>query len=144
MTSQLNVDTIVDKAGTGGTNVKVANNAVAVAEGGSATTTVVQGLAKAWVLWNQSSPTVYDSLNVSSMTDSSTGFFDMNITNAMGSTNYVCHFNATVVSSHVGQALDVRNAATDTNASRIEVFYAENNAAQDSTRLNLTFLGDLA
>ena len=75
MTSQLNVDTIVDKAGSGGTNVKVANNAVAVAEGGSATTTVVQGLAKAWVLWNQSSPEVYDSLNNSSMTDSSTGLF---------------------------------------------------------------------
>ena len=112
---------------------------------GSLTTDyVVNGSAKAWVLWNQSSPTVYDSLNVSSMTDSSTGLFDMNITNAMGSTNYVCHFNATVVSSHVGQALDVRNAATDTNASRIEVFYAENNSAQDSTRLNLTFLGDLA
>ena len=28
MTSQLNVDTIVDKAGSGGTNVKIANNAV--------------------------------------------------------------------------------------------------------------------
>lgn len=144
MTSQLNVDTIVDKAGTGGTNVKVANNAVAVAEGGSATTTVVQGLAKSWVLWNQSSPTVYDSLNMSSMTDSSTGFFDMNITNAMGSTNYVCHFNATVVADHAGQSLDVRNAASDTNASRIEVFYTENNSSRDSTRNNLSLLGDLA
>ena len=36
------------------------------------------------------------------------------------------------------------NAASDTNASRIEVFYAENNAAQDSTRNNLSLLGDLA
>jgi hypothetical protein len=124
--------------------VTSAGDITITSEGGSATQSLQQGLAKSWVLWNQSSPTVYDSLNVSSMTDSSTGFFDMNITNAMGSTNYVCHFNATVVSSHVGQALDVRNAATDTNASRIEVFYAENNAAQDSTRLNLTFLGDLA
>ena len=124
--------------------VTSAGDITITSEGGSATQSLQQGLAKSWVLWNQSSPTVYDSLNVSSMTDSSTGFFDMNITNAMGSTNYVCHFNATVVSSHVGQALDVRNAATDTNASRIEVFYAENNSAQDSTRLNLTFLGDLA
>tara|TARA_R100000995_G_C3434536_1_gene100143 strand:- start:96 stop:530 length:435 start_codon:yes stop_codon:yes gene_type:complete len=144
MTSQLNVDTIVDKAGSGGTNVKVANNAVAVAEGGSATTTVVQGLAKSWVLWNQSSPEVYDSLNISSMTDSSTGLFDMNVTNAMGSTNYVCNFNATVVNSHAGQSLDVRNAASDTSASLIEVFYTENNSAQDSTRNNLSLLGDLA
>ena len=112
--------------------------------GSLATNFVVEGSAKSWVLWNQSSPQVYDSLNISSMTDSSTGFFDMNVTNAMGSTNYVCHFNATVVNSHVGQALDVRNAASDTNASRIEVFYAENNSAQDSTRNNLSLLGDLA
>ena len=49
MTSQLNVDTIVDKAGSGGTNVKIANNAVTVSEGGSATTTTVQGLCKSWI-----------------------------------------------------------------------------------------------
>ena len=112
--------------------------------GSLATNFVVEGSAKSWVLYNQASPEVLDSLNNSSMTDSSTGFFDMNLTNAMGSTNYVCHFNATVVNSHVGQALDVRNAASDTNASRIEVFYAENNSAQDSTRNNLSLLGDLA
>jgi hypothetical protein len=124
--------------------VTSAGDITITSEGGSATQSLQQGLAKSWVLWNQSSPTVYDSLNVSSMTDSSTGFFDMNITNAMGSTNYVCHFNATVVADHAGQSLDVRNAATDTNSSRMEVFYTENNAARDSTRLNLTFLGDLA
>ena len=37
MSSQLNVDTIVDKAGSGGTNVKIANTSVTVSEGGSAT-----------------------------------------------------------------------------------------------------------
>ena len=136
MASILKVDTI--------TGVTTAGSIAITGEGNSTTTNLQQGLAKAWVLWNQASPQVYDSLNISSMTDSSTGFFDMNVTNAMGSTNYVCHFNATVVNSHVGQALDVRNAASDTNASRIEVFYAENNSAQDSTRNNLSLLGDLA
>jgi len=136
MASILKVDTI--------TGVSTAGSIAITGEGNSTTTNLQQGLAKSWVLWNQSSPQVYDSLNISSMTDSSTGFFDMNVTNAMGSTNYVCHFNATVVNSHVGQALDVRNAASDTNASRIEVFYAENNSAQDSTRNNLSLLGDLA
>ena len=54
MTSQLNVDTIVDKAGSGGTNVKIANTSVTVGEGGSGTTNTVQGLAKMWVkLTNQ-------------------------------------------------------------------------------------------
>tara|TARA_A100001515_G_scaffold95556_1_gene76655 strand:- start:45 stop:455 length:411 start_codon:yes stop_codon:yes gene_type:complete len=136
MASILKVDTI--------TGVATAGSIAITGEGNSTTTNLQQGLAKSWVLWNQSSPEVYDSLNISSMTDSSTGFFDMNVTNAMSSTNYVCHFNATVVNSHVGQALDVRNAASDTNASRIEVFYAENNSAQDSTRNNLSLLGDLA
>ena len=136
MASILKVDTI--------TGVTTAGSIAITGEGNSTTTNLQQGLAKSWVLWNQSSPQVYDSLNNSSMTDSSTGFFDMNLTNAMGSTNYVCHFNATVISSHVGQALDVRNAASDTNASRIEIFYAENNSAQDSTRNNLSLLGDLA
>ena len=136
MASILKVDTI--------TGVATAGSIAITGEGNSTTTNLQQGLAKAWVLWNQSSPEVYDSLNISSMTDSSTGFFDMNITNAMGSTNYVCHFNATVVNDHAGQSMDVRNAASDTNASRIEVFYTENNSAQDSTRNNLSLLGDLA
>ncbi len=34
MTSQLNVDTIVDKAGSGGTNVKIGNTSTYVADGG--------------------------------------------------------------------------------------------------------------
>ena len=63
MTSQLNVDTIVDKAGSGGTNVKIANNAVTVAEGGSATTTTVQGLAKSWSITSGTDATSDDSFN---------------------------------------------------------------------------------
>ena len=44
MTSQLNVDTIVDKAGSGGTNVKVANISTYVSDGGAVTQNTVQGL----------------------------------------------------------------------------------------------------
>ena len=42
MTSQLNVDTIVDKAGSGGTNVKIGNTSTYVADGGSASQNTVQ------------------------------------------------------------------------------------------------------
>ena len=45
MTSQLNVDTIVDKAGSGGSNVKMANTSTYVGEGGSGTQNTVQSLA---------------------------------------------------------------------------------------------------
>ena len=47
MSSQLNVDTIVDKAGSGGTNVKIGNTSTYVSDGGSSTQNTVQGLAKA-------------------------------------------------------------------------------------------------
>ena len=46
MTSQLNVDTIVDKAGSGGSNVKMANTSTYVSEGGAKTQNTVQGLCK--------------------------------------------------------------------------------------------------
>jgi hypothetical protein len=88
MTSQLNVDTIVDKAGTGGTNVKVANNAVAVAEGGSATTNVVQGLVKAWSQQDGATAVASDSFNVASITDEGTGDASFTYTNAMNNDNY--------------------------------------------------------
>jgi len=48
MTSQLNVDTIVDKAGSGGSNVKMANTSTYVSDGGNVTQNTVQGLAKVW------------------------------------------------------------------------------------------------
>jgi len=51
---------------------------------------VVNGSAKAWVNINGSSgtPTSRDSLNVSSITDNSTGRYAPVLTSAMGNTNY--------------------------------------------------------
>jgi hypothetical protein len=80
MTSQLNVDTIVDKAGSGGSNVKMANTSTYVSDGGSATQNTVQGLVKAW-LAHDASQSITDSLNVSSITDHSTGIHTYNFTN---------------------------------------------------------------
>ena len=89
MTSQLNVDTIVDKAGSGGTNVKIANTSVTVAEGGSATTTTVQGLAKVWANFDGSgTPAFRDSLNAASITDNGTGDQTVNFTNNMNNDDF--------------------------------------------------------
>ena len=51
MTSQLNVDTIVDKAGSGGTNVKIGNTSTYVSDGGAVTQNTVPSLAKSWCRW---------------------------------------------------------------------------------------------
>ena len=91
MSSQINVDTIVDKAGTGGANVKIANNSVTVSEGGSATTTTVQGLIKLWsTVEMDNSNNIPDSFNSSGITDGGTGTPHFNFTNNMSnSASYV-------------------------------------------------------
>ena len=86
MSSQLNVDTIVDKAGSGGTNVKIANNAVTVSEGGNATAVTIQGLTKMWVQHNDGA-SVSDSFNVGSTTDNGTGDYTHAFSNNMGAAN---------------------------------------------------------
>jgi len=91
MSSQLNVDTIVDKAGSGGTNVKIANNAVTVSEGGNATTNTVQGLAKVWSRYTSSgTATLADSFNVTSFSDGGTGIGQITYSSNMNNANYNC------------------------------------------------------
>jgi len=87
MTSQLNVDTIVDKAGSGGTNVKVANTSTYVSDGGNVTQDTVQSLVKCWVKNNQGANDL-DSFNISSITDNGTGDYTETLTNAFSSTNF--------------------------------------------------------
>ena len=67
-----------------------AGNITITSEGGSATMQLQQGLTKAWVNINGSSgtPTSRDSLNISSITDYSTGRYAPVLTSAMGNTNY--------------------------------------------------------
>ena len=90
MTSQLNVDTIVDKAGSGGSNVKMANTSTYVSEGGAKTANnVVQGLAKVWLYAPATVASISDSFNISSVDDDGTGQAGMNLTSNMGSVNYI-------------------------------------------------------
>ena len=89
MSSQLNVDTIVDKAGSGGTNVKIANTSVTVAEGGSATTTTVQGLAKAWLTMDGTGTVgIVDSFNIGGITDVGTGDYQHTYSSNLGTAEH--------------------------------------------------------
>jgi len=94
MTSQLNVDTIVDKAGSGGTNVKIGNTSTYVSDGGSATQNTVQGLNKVWANLNGSSFGLRDSFNVTSATDNGAGDHTITIANDMGNGEYSVTTNA--------------------------------------------------
>ena len=136
MSSQLNVDTIVDKAGSGGSNVKMANTSTYVSDDGATTQNTVQGLLKAWVHAHQHD--AQDSFNVASQTDTGTGDYTFTYTNNFSSDNYCAA--ASNQSTRNGQGLYVGNFATSTF--RIN----PSNASGSSTDYDTTTLisGDLA
>ena len=141
MTSQLNVDTIVDKAGSGGTNVKIANNSVTVAEGGSATTTTVQGLAKMWFYKNTAGSAFADSFNTSSLTDTGTGDFTVVFSNNMNNAFYGMGKGSTI--AHDGQTSSggEQLAGIETSSLRIKTY--QNGSIGDFPVLG-SIHGDLA
>ena len=138
MTSQLNVDTIVDKAGSGGSNVKMANTSTYVGEGGSGTQNTVQGLAKAW-LFGSSSAVLQDSFNISTPTDHGTGDYSYTLTNPFSNDDY--SLTATANST------DERRNATENGARSLAGTLAietSDAGTMDNTAHNITAHGDLA
>jgi len=87
MTSQLNVDTIVDKAGSGGTNVKV-NNSSTYVDGSNKTTNMINAITKGWINFDYSASSTRDSLNVSSTTDNAQGDHTFTHTNNFNNEGY--------------------------------------------------------
>ena len=148
MTSQLNVDTIVDKAGSGGTNIKVGNDATYVSEGGSATSqNLVQGLAKCWVNFDGSASgaAARDSFNVGSTTDNGSGNYTQTFTSAMNNANYSAHAHANNGLTDVSGAHDYGFSIVNRAAASFR-FDLENpsNSGTDFSLLDALVLGDLA
>ena len=143
MSSQLNVDTIVDKAGSGGTNVKVkGSNSTFVSEGGSVTQSLTKAIPKSFVGFDGGAGTIGDSitvsLNVSTLTDNGTGSYDATVTNNF-SVGESC--NLFTVG---GTALDcVDGDLTVTNQYRFNTFNAAANLV-DGRRVSGAVVGDLA
>ena len=66
-----------------------AGSVTVTSEGGAATQSLQQGLAKAWVNFNGTGTiAARDSLNLTSLTDNGTGDYTVNYTNNMNNVNY--------------------------------------------------------
>ena len=147
MTSQLNVDTIVDKAGSGGTNVKIGNTSTYVSENSTTTQNAVQALCKAWYdIDGSGTASVLDSFNNASLTDNGTGDFTVTRASAMNSTSYavgaMSDFDGsdsrvvTVTSNEASTARTttvIRHALQDTSAN-----------GHDPNHFSAVIFGDLA
>ena len=70
--------------------VTSAGDITITSEGGGATQSLQQGLAKSWGHFDPSADnTIDDSLNVASLTDNGAGNYDFNFSNSMSNVNYV-------------------------------------------------------
>ena len=139
MTSQLNVDTIVDKAGSGGTNIKVkGSNSTYVSEGGTGTQSLVQGIGKAWYdLDGTGTVALDDSFNCATLTDNGTGAYNIAYTNSMSSANYASLFGGT-------SQTDTGTTAVATGSHTILVRQGFDSTTIDADPIYSGIFGDLA
>ena len=144
MSSQLNVDTIVDKAGSGGSNVKMANTSTYVSDGGAVTQNTVQGLTKVWCNLNGSTFGLRDSFSVSSAVDEGTGNYDIFFSNTMGNDNYssVATGDGTGVANIIGVDTSLGRSSSPTTFCTLST--KTSSAISDVTYVYLNINGDLA
>lgn len=95
----------------------------------TSSTNCIQGSAKAWVNFNGTgTPAIRASYNVSSITDSGTGKYEVNLTNALSDANYC-------VTGTCGRTTNDDNCAlgsTNTSSSQVHVeTWTTANAATD-------------
>ena len=116
------------------TGTTSAGSIVVTGEGGSTTTNLQQGLAKAWAAFDGSGTVeIDDSNNIASITDNGTGDYTLTITNDMANANYApvssCQFNGTspdfvgAVSKAVGST-EFHAAHDDGNLNDMNDLYA--------------------
>ena len=136
MASVLKVNTL--------TGVTTAGSIVVTGEGNSTTTSLQQGLTKAWCFFDGTAGTiaVADSYNVGSLTDSSAGEYGVNFTNNMSNANYSRYATAGATNaSSVGGESSVH--ATSASSCRIKAVKPSIAIADDST-VSCGINGDLA
>ena len=129
MASELRVNTLKDASG---------NNSVAMAN-------VAEGSAKLWTSFANTSgtPSALQSHNQSSITDSGTGYYGINTTNAFTNNEYSAQCTSSSENNYGGVA--VVEVATMT-ASKLQMYTTANNADSilDFDRNNAQAHGDLA
>ena len=99
------------------TSMIISNTGQITAQGeGTNTTNLQQGLAKHWCQFVQSSASVRDSLNQSSMVDNGTGDSTWNFTTAMGNDDYSSQMTCNSGSWYVTSAYNDGTKTTTTSS----------------------------
>jgi hypothetical protein len=109
-----------------------------------------RGIAKAWVFFNEATPAIISSLNVSSFTDTSTGRGSINFTNSMSSANdYIASVTSNYISSGENYLSGIIDDSSQTRSASSFIFRSVGvsptyGILYDTTRGNVEISGDLA
>jgi hypothetical protein len=120
--------------------VSASANSLTIRGEGSNQTSVQQGLAKFWGYKVSDGSSLADSLNLGSITDTSTGIFSLNFTNNMGNATYV--FDC-FTGNPADDASATGNNFTGIEASNLTINVRDNTNLTDITAL-VSGHGDLA
>ena len=119
-----------------------AGDITVTSEGGAATQSLQQGLAKAWVNFQGSSTAaIRDALNSSSLTDNGTGDYTNTYTSAFANTNYSSPTSSKQDDTYNDRFLSIKAASTTTTRS---YFYAYSINYYDADYAHIAIFGDLA
>ena len=134
--SEIKVDTLTGKTTAGDITV--------TSEGGAATMQLQQGLAKAWVGFNTiTSTSIFQSQNVSSLTDNGTAYTTINFSSNLNSTGYSLTASAGTASFRV--CLDTVGSNTDlTGSCNTYATRTDNGAGLDFDKGSAAIHGGLA
>ena len=122
--------------------------------GGGAATLTKQHAAKAWAtIIGTGTPTINDSLNMTSVTDNSTGNYTFVLTNAMGNAEYASSYSVypTTATSPAIHSIEIDCTSSPSpilaGSLRVEVAYSTTSTSRtelDPTRCSVKIHGDLA
>jgi hypothetical protein len=120
-----------------------AGDITVTSEGGAATQSLQQGLAKAWVNFNGTGTiAARDSLNLSSLTDAGGGNYGITVSNAFGNSDYA----ATGMSQDTASGDFISSNPSVAPTTTVFRFYNFTSASSvvDTARVFVTYHGDLA
>ena len=126
------------------TGTTTAGSISVTGEGNSTTTNLQQGLAKVWVNYQQNTPAVRDSLNVSGVTDTATGRYAVAYTNNMGNALYSALCNSIDFHNHIENASGANSEASMTTGDCDFMGQDSSNTNADSALTSIGIFGDLA
>jgi len=118
-------------------------SSTAPSEGGATTTNVVQGLAKAWACFDQTTTqSFYDSFNCSSLTDNGGGVSTIAYTNIFNNDGY----SSTGMAGKTGTRVRIDSVGASAKSSTGQQLYVSTPVpvATDGDDCNVTCHGDLA